>query len=71
MDRVYEKFISTALKKLKSNMKDAIFDNVSDCYINGSAELPPQEFESDLSNTWDNSSVYSSLDTSSDTKRQP
>ena len=39
MDRINEKLIKTALKKLKANKKDEVFDTVSDCYINGPTQL--------------------------------
>ena len=39
MDRIDYKVISKALKKLKSNKRDALFDTVSDWYINGPSEL--------------------------------
>ena len=37
--RIDENLIRSALKKMKSNKRDAIFDTVSDCYINGPPEL--------------------------------
>jgi hypothetical protein len=39
LDRVDENLIKSALKKMKSNKRDAVFDTVSDCYINGPPEL--------------------------------
>ena len=37
--RIDENLIRSALKKMKSNKRDAIFDTVSDCYTNGPSEL--------------------------------
>ena len=39
LDRIDEELIKKALKKMKSNKRDAVFDTVSDCYINGPPEL--------------------------------
>ena len=39
LKKVDENLIRNALKKMKSNKRDAIFDTVSDCYINGPPEL--------------------------------
>ena len=39
LDRIDERLIRSALKKMKSSKRDAIFDTVSDCYINGPPEL--------------------------------
>ena len=39
LDRIDEKLIKTALNKMKSNKRDALFDTVSDCYKNGPPEL--------------------------------
>ena len=39
LNRVDENLIRKALKKMKSNKRDAVFDTVSDCYINGPPEL--------------------------------
>ena len=39
LDRVDDNLIKTALKRMKSNKRDAIFDTVSDCYINGPPKL--------------------------------
>ena len=39
VERINEKLINKALKRLKANKKDAVFDTVSDMYINGPTEL--------------------------------
>ena len=39
LDRIDENLIKSALKKMKSNKRDAVFDTVSDCYSNGPPEL--------------------------------
>ena len=39
IDRVTEKLIREALNSMKGNKRDAIFDTISDCYINGPPEL--------------------------------
>ena len=39
LDRIDEALVSKALAKMKANKKDALFETVSDCYINGPPEL--------------------------------
>ena len=39
LKRIDNKLIVRALSKMKSNKRDAIFDTVSDCYVNGPSEL--------------------------------
>ena len=39
LDKIDEKLILNSLKKLKSSKRDAIFDTISDCYINGPPAL--------------------------------
>ena len=39
LERVNEDLIREALNKMKGNKRDAIYDTVSDCYINGPPEL--------------------------------
>ena len=39
VNRIDEKLVREALNKMKGNKRDAIFDTVSDCYINGPPEL--------------------------------
>ena len=39
LDRINEALVQQALLKLKSNKRDALFNTVSDCYINGPPEL--------------------------------
>ena len=39
LDRIDEKLMREALSKMKGNKRDAIFDTISDCYINGPPEL--------------------------------
>ena len=39
LDRINEKLICDALKKLKPNKKDSLYNTVSDCYINGPDSL--------------------------------
>ena len=38
INRITEKLVKDALNRMKANKRDAIFNTVSDCYING----PPQ-----------------------------
>ena len=37
--RVNDRLINQALKKLKPRKRDAIFDTISDCYLNGPMNL--------------------------------
>ena len=39
LNRIDEELVKKALKKMKSNKRDAVFDTVSDCYINVPPEL--------------------------------
>ena len=39
LERINEDLIREALNKMKGNKRDAIYDTVSDCYINGPPEL--------------------------------
>ena len=39
LGKVNENLISQAIKKLQANKRDALFDTISDCYINGPSNL--------------------------------
>ena len=63
LGKVNENLISQAIKKLKANKRDALFDTISDCYINGPSNL--KTHIKNLVRIWISPKLYSGLHTDS------